>query len=215
MPASIAARLLEAHRVEGDAAGLPPGAESVLALKPDQVVFGEAASTLVAPGFESLGLERAAVSVAMVCADRHPSAVAYRHAVDLHRLQHWAHRRGLWFSRPGGGSPDFVQRERHAAPGRLLVTAGVIPPSCGALGMLGLACGEFEVVAALAGGPVYGTQLAVLGVRLFGELGPWAGGQDVALELLHRLGPGGARGAIVEFGGPGLLSLSMGDRFAL
>lgn len=212
---SLTRRLIDAHRVDPETAGLPLGAESELALRPVHVAFGEAASTVVVPAFESLGLSRVAVPVALVCADRHSSAVAFKQTVDLHQLQEWARRRGAWFSRPGNGSPDLVYRERHAAPGRLMIAAGGTPPSCGALGMLGLASGELEVAAALGGCPIYRPGMTVLGVRLFGALGPWAGGQDVALELLHRLAPEGAAGAIIEYGGPGLSSLGMADRFAL
>ena len=215
MPASLTRRLIDAHRLDVEAAALPLGAELVLALKPDHIAFGEAASTVVVPAFESLGVSRVAVPLALVCADRHSSVAAFKQAVDLHELQLWARRRGVWFSRPGNGSSDLIHRERHAAPGRLMIAAGTTPPSCGALGMLGLACGELEVAAALAGGSVYRTSLAVLGVRLFGTLGPWAGGQDVALEILHRLAPEGACGAVIEYGGPGLASLGMADRFAL
>jgi aconitate hydratase len=212
---SLTRRLIEAHRLDPESAGLPLGAESEIALKPDHVVLGEAASTVVVPAFESLGLPRVAVPVAMVCADRHSAAVAFKQTVDLHQLQEWARRRGVWFSRPGNGSPDLVHRQRHAAPGRLMIAAGTTPPTCGAVSMLGLGSGELEVAAALGGSPIYRAQLAVLGVRLFGTLGPWACGQDVGLELLHRLGPEGAAGAIIEYGGPGLASLGMADRFSL
>jgi aconitate hydratase len=212
---SLTRRLIESHRLDPEAAGLPLGAESEIALKPDHVALGEAASTVIVPAFESLGLPRVAVPVALVCADRHSAAVAFKQTVDLHQLQEWARRRGVWFSRPGNGSPDLIHRQRHAAPGRLLIAAGTTPPTCGAVGMLGLGSGELEVAAALGGSPIYRARLAVLGVRLFGALGPWACGQDVALELLHRLGPDGAVGAIIEYGGPGLASLGMADRIAL
>ena len=53
--------------------------------------------------------------------------------------------------------------------------------------MLGLACGELEAAAALAGAPLYRRRPEVMGVRLFGALGAWAGGQDLALDLLRRL----------------------------
>jgi len=212
---SLTRRLIEAHRLDAETGGLPLGAESELALGGPHVAFGEAASTVIVPAFESLGLPRVAVPTALVCADRHSSAVAFKQNVDLHQLQEWARERGAWYSRPGNGSTDLVYRERYAAPGRLLIAAGGTPPSCGALGMLGLASGELEVAAALAGCPVYRARATVLGVRLFGALGPWAGGQDVALEILHRLAPDGAAGAILEYGGPGLASLGMADRFTL
>ena len=215
MPASLTRRILEAHRLEPGSGWLPLGAESELALSPDHVVFGEASSATVVPAFESLAVERVAVPVAMVCADRHASAMAFKQTVDLQVLQSWAGARGVWFSRPGTGSPDLVHRERLAAPGRLMIVAGRTPPGCGALAMLGLACGELEVAAALAGAPVYRSGVAVLGVRLFGSPGPWVGGQDVALELQHRLAPEGAQGMVVEFSGPGVASLAMADRGVL
>ncbi|HEY6866943.1 MAG TPA: aconitase family protein [Candidatus Eisenbacteria bacterium] len=221
MPASLTQRLIEAHRIDPDAAGLPLGAELELALGTDHVIFGEAASTVVVPAFESLEVPRAAVAVAIVCADRHSSAVAFKQTVDLHGLQAWAVRRGVWFSRPGNGSPEMVHRERHAAPGRLMIAAGTTPPSCGALAMLGLASGELEVASALAGSPVLRPPATVIAARLFGAPGAWVCGQDVALELLRQLmstaASAGERaaGAIIEFGGPGLASLAMADRFAL
>ena len=221
MPASLTQRLIDAHRIDAETAGLPLGAESELALEPDHVIFGEAASTVIVPAFESLEASRVAVAVAMVCADRHSSAVAFKQTVDLHGLQEWAARRGVWFSRPGNGSPELVHRERHAAPGRLMIAAGTTPPTCGALAMLGFASGALEVASALAGSPVLRPPAAVLGVRLFGAPGAWVCGQDVALELLRQLVSEGssaeerAAGAVIEYGGPGLGSLTMADRFTL
>ena len=44
---SLTQRLIESHRLDPETAGLPLGAESELALRPDHIAFGEAASTLI------------------------------------------------------------------------------------------------------------------------------------------------------------------------
>jgi aconitate hydratase len=145
----------------------------------------------------------------------HTTAVSFKQSIDLRALREWCASRGVWFSRPGNGAADVVHRERYAAPGRLLAAAGSTPSTCGALGMLGLPCGELELAAALGGSPVYRERLPVLGVRLEGSAADWVCGQDVALALGRDWPPHVPPGAVLEYAGPGLEGLSVADRVTL
>ena len=147
--------------------------------------------------------------VVLACADGDGSADGVAAFVQS------ALRRGARVSPPGAGRCAPVYRDRFAAPGRTMIACGDPPWSSGALGMLVLPAGALETAVVLAGAPYDFTCAGVLGVELRGELGPWVGGHDLALELLRPPRSGAAPRCILEFRGDGVKTLPMDDRLAV
>ena len=81
-----------------------------------------------------------------------------------------------------------------------------------ALGVLGWGVGGIEVVAAMLGEPLPMRIPCVVGVRLTGTLPDGATATDLVLRVTELLREVGVVGSFVEFGGPGLLGLSVADR---
>jgi aconitate hydratase len=105
-----------------------------------------------------------------------------------------------------------VHLERFARPGGLLLGADSHSTSAGAVGMFATGAGGLEVAVAMAG---YGFDLPcprVVGVQLTGRLGPGVEAKDVILELLRRHGVRGGRGAVFEFFGDGVATISTTGR---
>ena len=88
-------------------------------------------------------------------------------------------------------------------------------PMINALGVLGWGVGGLEAEGAMFGLPLALRLPEVVGVRLTGALGPGRLGTDAALTVTERLRKLGVVGKFVEFFGPGVAALSVGERGAI
>ncbi|MFQ8432398.1 aconitate hydratase AcnA [Amaricoccus sp. W119] len=88
-------------------------------------------------------------------------------------------------------------------------------PMINSLGVLGWGVGGLEAEGAMFGLPLALRLPEVVGVRLTGALGPGRLGTDVALTVTERLRKLGVVGKFVEFYGPGVAALSVGERGAI
>jgi aconitate hydratase len=105
------------------------------------------------------------------------------------------------------------QRDGHEwlIPDTLLGTDSHTPMVNG-IGVLGWGIGGLEAESVLFGFPVTLRLPEVVGVRLTGRLAQGVTSTDLALTLTEMLRANGVAGAFVEFFGPGVSSLSAGDR---
>ena len=78
--------------------------------------------------------------------------------------------------------------------------------------MLAFGAGGLDVAVAMGGGAYYITMPKIFLVRLTGKLQPFVSAKDVSLELLRILSVKGGVGAIIEWGGPGVETLSVPER---
>jgi aconitate hydratase len=130
---------------------------------------------------------------------------------------------GVLVARAGVGFAGPVHLERFASPARLCVTDEPRAGSTGGIGMLTLVVPGPSLARALASGSVMVRVPVSLQVLLAGRLRPFVCARDLALELLRRgLAEAvrhveEARGApvVVEFAGPGVRGLSVGERSVL
>jgi aconitate hydratase len=130
---------------------------------------------------------------------------------------------GILVARAGVGFPGPVHLERFASPARLCVTDEPRIAGIGGMGMLTLVVPTPSLGHALAHGSVVVRAPVSVQVLLSGRLRPFVSARDVALELVRR---GLAdivrrveevRGApvVVEFAGPSVRALSVGERSVL
>lgn len=85
-------------------------------------------------------------------------------------------------------------------------------PMINGLGVLAWGIGGVEAETVMFGMPTTLKIPDVVGVRLTGELGPGALATDFALVVTQRLRELGVTGEMVEFYGPGVSTLTVGDR---
>ncbi|TML31300.1 MAG: aconitate hydratase [Actinobacteria bacterium] len=189
--ASLARTILEEHLERGE---LIPGQE--IALRVDQTLAQDATGTMACMQFELFGVDRVQVETAVVYVDHNILQIDFKNPDDHRFLQGMAARYGLWFSRPGNGICHYVHCERFAVPGKTLIGADSHTTQSGSCGMIAIGAGGLDVA-----------------VCLENELQrPWIQAKDVILELLRRRGVRGGRGAIFEFTGPGVSTLSYTER---
>ncbi|KXF55760.1 aconitate hydratase [Rhodococcus sp. SC4] len=207
MPDNLTTKLLRSHVVGGE---LSEGAD--LTVRVDQVLIEDATGTMCAMQFEMLGADQIDVPLAVMYIDHNVLQIDDKNMQDHRYLESFSARYGLRYSPPGHGISHYIHLEHFARPGRILIGADSHTSMAGAVGMFATGAGGLEVAVAMAG---YGFDFPcpkVIGVELIGSLQPLVSPKDVVLELLRRYGVRGGRGAVFEFFGPGVQTLTTSGR---
>ncbi|HEV2512271.1 aconitate hydratase AcnA [Bosea sp. (in: a-proteobacteria)] len=131
----------------------------------------------------------------------HPPGSGIMHTINLERLSSVV-------------ACEMHQGEPRAFPDVLLGTDSHTPTVNG-LGVLGWGVGGLEAEGALFGVPVVLRIPDVIGVKLTGRLRNGVLATDLALEVTRALRALGVTGDFVEFFGPGVSTLAVGERAAI
>uniref|UniRef100_A0A7S1TMZ6 aconitate hydratase n=1 Tax=Erythrolobus australicus TaxID=1077150 RepID=A0A7S1TMZ6_9RHOD len=167
--------------------------------------------------FISAGLPRTAVPTTIHC--DHLIAAEVGAAADLAKassdnkevydfLSSAGLKYGMGFWKPGSGIIHQIVLENYAFPGGLMIGTDSHTPNAGGLGMVAVGVGGADAVDVMAGLPWELKAPRVIGVHLTGKLNKWASPKDVILKVAGILTVKGGTGAIVEYHGPGVESLS-------
>ena len=183
-----------------------------IAIRIDHTLLQDATGTLAMLEFESLGIERVRAEFSAQYVDHNLLQTDNKNADDHRFLQTAAARYGMHFSMPGNGVSHQVHMERFGVPGKTLLGADSHTPGAAGVSMLGIGAGGLDVALAMAGYPYHLPCPKVLGVKLTGKLPDWVSAKDVILEMLRRYNVKGCVGKIIEYYGPGVMSLSATDR---
>ncbi len=207
MGKTIAQKIIAAHLVSGD---MTPGSE--VALKIDQTLTQDATGTMAYLEFEAMGIPKVKTELSVSYVDHNTLQCGFENADDHRYLQSVASKHRVWFSRPGNAICHQVHLERFGKPGKTLIGSDSHTPTAGGLGMLAMGAGGMDVAVAMGGGAYYITMPKMFKVELTGSLRPFVTAKDISLELLRILSVKGGVGAIVEWGGPGVATLSVPER---
>ena len=207
MGKTIAQKIIAAHLVAGE---MNTGSE--IALKIDQTLTQDATGTMAYLEFETMGIPRVKTELSVAYVDHNTLQCGYENADDHRYLQTVAAKHGVYFSRPGNGICHQVHLERFGKPGKTLIGSDSHTPTGGGLGMLSFGAGGMDVAVAMGGGAYYINMPKMFKVNLTGKLNPYVTAKDVSLELLRILSVKGGVGAIIEWGGPGIATLSVPER---
>ena len=207
MGETLAQKIIRAHLLHGD---MTPGSE--IALRIDQTLTQDATGTMAYLEFETMGIPRVRTELSVAYVDHNTLQSGFENADDHRYLQTVAKKHGVWFSRPGNGICHQVQLERFGKPGRTLIGSDSHTPTGGGIGMLAFGAGGMDVAVAMGGGAYYITMPKMFKVNLTGTLRPYVTAKDISLELLRILSVKGGVGAIIEWGGEGIATLSVPER---
>ncbi len=207
MPQNYVQKIIANHLVSGE---MKPGKE--VAIHIDQTLTQDATGTMSYLQFEAMGIDSVRTDVSVSYVDHNMLQTGFENADDHRFLQSIAARYGIFFSRPGNGICHQVHLERFAVPGKTLLGSDSHTPTSGGLGMIAIGAGGLDVAVAMGGGPFYMAMPEVWLVRLIGKRQPWVAAKDIIFELLRRLTVKGGVGKIIEYGGPGVLDLSVPER---
>jgi aconitate hydratase len=215
-PLSLAEKIVYGHLDHAGSAEIVRG-KSYLDLRPDRVAMQDATAQMALLQFMSSGLPEAAVPSTVHC--DHLIQAEVGSAKDLARandenkevydfLASVSDKFGLGFWKPGSGIIHQVVLENYAFPGGLMIGTDSHTPNAGGLGMVAIGVGGADAVDVMAGLPWELKAPKLIGVKLTGTLKGWTSPKDVILKLAGILTVKGGTGAIVEYFGDGVDSIS-------
>lgn len=207
MGLTIAQKIIKAHMLSGS---MEVGSE--VALRIDQTLTQDATGTMAYLEFEAMGIPRVKTELSVAYIDHNTLQSGFENADDHRFIQSAAKKYGLRFSRPGNGICHQVHLERFGKPGKTLIGSDSHTPTGGGIGMLAMGAGGLDVAVAMGGGAYYINMPKMYKVNLTGHLKPFVSAKDISLEILRILSVKGGVGAIIEWGGPGIKSLSVPER---
>ena len=204
---TIAQKIIKNHLVCGE---MVVGKE--IGLKIDQTLTQDATGTMAYLQFEAMGIDRVKTELSVAYIDHNTLQAGFENADDHRYIQTVTKKHGIRFSRPGNGICHQVHLERFSKPGKTLIGSDSHTPTAGGIGMLGMGAGGLDVAVAMGGGTYYITMPKMIKVNLVGKLSDYVGAKDIILEVLRLLSVKGGVGAIIEYGGEGVKTLSVPQR---
>ena len=204
---TIAQKIIKNHLVSGE---MKVGSE--IALKIDQTLTQDATGTMAYLQLEAMEIDRVKTELSVAYIDHNTLQSGFENADDHRYIQTVAKKHGVRFSRPGNGICHQVHLERFGAPGKTLIGSDSHTPTAGGIGMLGMGAGGLDVAVAMGGGAYYITMPKIIKINLVGALSDYVSAKDVILEVLRLLGVKGGVGALIEYSGEGVKSLSVPQR---
>ena len=115
---------------------------------------------------------------------------------------------GIGFWKPGAGIIHQVVLENYAFPGGMMIGTDSHTVNAGGLGMIAIGVGGADACDVMAGLPWELKWPKLIGVKLTGKLNGWTAPKDVILKVAGILTVKGGTGAIVEYFGEGVTSMS-------
>ncbi len=207
MAKNVVQKILESHLRDGVI-----GETAEIGIHIDQTLTQDATGTMAYLQFEAMGIKRVKTDLSVSYVDHNTLQTSFENADDHHYLQTVAAKYGIVYSRAGNGICHQVHLERFGKPGQTLLGSDSHTPTGGGIGMIAIGAGGLDVAVAMAGGLFYIPSPKVILVKLSGVLSSFVTAKDVILKLLLMLSTKGNVGKIIEYGGPGVATLSVPER---
>ena len=204
---TLVQKIIKSHLLSGE---MRVGEE--IALRIDQTLTQDATGTMAYLQLEAMDIDRVKTELSVAYIDHNTLQSGFENADDHRYIQTVARKHGIRFSRPGNGICHQVHLERFGVPGKTLIGSDSHTPTAGGIGMLGMGAGGLDVAVAMGGGAYYITMPRVIKINLVGALKDYVSAKDVILEVLRLLGVKGGVGAVIEYTGDGVKTLSVPQR---
>ncbi len=200
------------------AAGLPSAvAGQIVDVTPD-VVLSHDNSAAIARIFRDLGVDRVKYPERLaITLDHAVPAPTTLHAANHAEVRRFVAEQGIahFFEAGRGICHQVLSEEALVLPGQTILGADSHTTHFGWLGAFGAGVGRSEVAALWATGKLWLRVPETIYVELTGELPPWVTAKDLSLWVLKLLGEEAGIYKAIEFGGPGLASLSIESRMVI
>ena len=215
-PLTYAEKILYSHLDDPHGQDIERG-KSYLKLRPDRVACQDATAQMAILQFMSANMASVATPTTVHCDHLIEAQIGgekdLARAQDINKevydfLSSSCAKYNIGFWRPGSGIIHQIVLENYAFPGGLMIGTDSHTPNAGGLGMCAIGVGGADAVDVMANLPWELKAPKILGVRLTGELSGWTAPKDIILKVAGILTVKGGTGAIIEYHGPGVKSLS-------
>ena len=212
MALTLAEKIIQNHIVSTEAKftkGEPIERGKDIAIKIDQTLTQDATGTMAYLQFETISVPRVKTELSVSYIDHNTLQTDFKNMDDHRYLQSVAAKYGLYFSRPGNGICHHVHLECFGKPGKTLLGSDSHTPTGGGIGMIAIGAGGLDVAVAMGGGAFHTPMPKIFGVKLTGKLNKGVGAKDIILEVLRRETVKGGTGAVYEYFGEGVETLTV------
>ncbi|CUQ22905.1 aconitate hydratase [Clostridium baratii] len=200
-------KILKSHLMDGEIKQSMP-----ISIKIDQTLTQDSTGTMAYLQLEAMGIDKVKTKRSVAFVDHNMLQQGFENADDHKFIQTVASKHGIYFSKPGNGICHQVFLERFSKPGETLIGSDSHTPTAGGVGMLAIGAGGLDVALAM-GGVAYNINTPkVCKVNLINKLNKMVAAKDIILEVLRRLSVKGGVSRVFEYGGEGVLSLSVPER---
>jgi aconitate hydratase len=215
-PLTLSEKIVYGHLDEPETQEIVRG-QSYLRLRPDRVACQDATAQMALLQFMSAGLPSVQCPTTVHCDHLIEAQVGgekdLARAIDLNKevydfLSTSTAKYDIGFWKPGSGIIHQIILENYAFPGGLMIGTDSHTPNAGGLGMVAIGVGGADAVDVMAGIPWELKCPKVIGVKLHGKLHGWTSPKDIILKVAGILTVKGGTGAIVEYMGDGVDSIS-------
>ncbi|EMR65306.1 hypothetical protein MGN70_009469 [Eutypa lata] len=215
-PLTYAEKILYSHLDDPHGQDIQRGT-SYLRLRPDRVACQDATAQMAILQFMSAGMPSVANPTTVHCDHLIEAQIGgpkdLARAVSINKevydfLSSSCAKYNIGFWRPGSGIIHQILLENYAFPGGLLIGTDSHTPNAGGLGMCAIGVGGADAVDVMANLPWELKAPKIIGVKLTGQLSGWASPKDIILKVAGILTVKGGTGAIVEYHGPGVNTVS-------
>jgi aconitate hydratase len=217
---TLAEKILFNHLADPEQQEIERG-RSYAELYPDRVAMQDATAQMALLQFMTAGLPATAVPTTVHC-DHLIQAQQGAHQDLLNAestnaevydfLRSVSAKYDIGFWKPGSGIIHQVVLEQYAFPGGMMIGTDSHTPNAGGLAMVAIGVGGADAVDVMVGGTFGLRWPKLIGVKLTGSLSGWASPKDVILKVAELLTVKGGTGAIVEYFGPGVSTISATGR---
>lgn len=220
-PMTLTEKILYSHLAEGKAKHEYKRGESYVDFHPDRVAMQDATAQMALLQFMQAGIPKVAVPSTVHCdhliqakegARKDLDEAIYTNQEVYDFLASVSNKYGIGFWKPGAGIIHQVVLENYAFPGGMMIGTDSHTPNAGGLGMVAIGVGGADAVDVMADMPWELKFPKLIGIKLTGRLSGWTSPKDVILRVADILTVKGGTGAIVEYFGEGLRSLSATGR---
>lgn len=216
-PLTLSEKILYSHLHDDQPVENFQRGKSYVNFSPDRVAMQDATAQMALLQFMSAGIPKVRVPSTVHC--DHLILAKNGAAQDLKEslnasgevfnfLESVSNKFGIGFWKPGAGIIHQVVLENYAFPGGMMIGTDSHTVNAGGLGMVAIGVGGADAVDVMAGMPWELKWPKLIGVKLTGKLSGWTSAKDVILKVAGILTVKGGTGAIVEYFGPGALTLS-------
>lgn len=214
MKQTLAEKIVQRHMTAGP--DRPVRAGDVVSLKPRHVLTHDNTAAVI-PKFLSIGATKVAdPAQPMFALDHGIQDTSAENLAKYARIEEFAREQGIDFYPAGTGIGHQIMVTRgYVVPESLCVASDSHSNMYGALGALGTPIVRTDAAAVWATGEFWWQIPRTVKVELTGTLADGVSGKDLILALCGAFASGEALNAIVEFGGPGVASLSMDARLSV
>ena len=206
-----------AEKIFGLKAGKEVSAGEIVSVEPDFVMSHDNAAA-ISGTFKKIGIQKVKYpDRVVIILDHEIPAPKESSAINHQEIRAFVKEQNItyFFDINTGICHQVFVEQGFALPGKLIVGSDSHTTTYGALGAFSAGIGRSEVAAIWATGELWFQVPETMKINILGKLSDFLTPKDIALYIIGQIKADGADYRSVEFGGPAVEAMEIGDRMVL